>query len=299
MLTMAGGHVIIVHMGNRFLPDFYDAAREVLEGAGVLCGRPIPLSECWIIARYRLQEPGFTPRSVMMVAAPYYTKAAAGGAHCRRTISLYAVPRDYHIFYSELFAELRERLGPLYPDVKFKCFADDSPIGEVAAASKAGLGMVGDNGMLLTQRYGSFVFLGEVISDIDISEPDKTYEAVRCDGCGRCQAACPCDCTGAPDKRERCLSALTQSKTEPDDVTLKLMRERGTVWGCDECQLVCPYNENPEETPIEWFRRELILAPTEAELKSMTVEEFKNRAYSWRGRSVIIRNIKATQSGDN
>lgn len=299
MLTMPGGRVIIIYMKNEALPDFYDAARKIAEEAGVLCGRPIPISECRIIAPHKLDEPSFTPRSIMMLAAPYYTKAAAGGAQCRRTISLYAVPRDYHIFYAELFAEFRERLEPLYPDVKFKCFADSSPIGEVAAASKSGLGMVGESGLLITRRYGSFVFLGEIITDIEVSEPGKTYEVERCDGCGRCKAACPCECTDSDDKRERCLSALTQSKKGLSENALRLMREKGTVWGCDECQLVCPYNEAAEETPIEWFRRDLILSPSETELSAMTEEEFRARAFSWRGRAVISRNIKAVESGEN
>ena len=80
MLTMPGGRVIIIYMKNEALPDFYDAARKIAEEAGVLCGRPIPISECRIIAPHKLDEPSFTPRSIMMLAAPYYTKAAAGGA---------------------------------------------------------------------------------------------------------------------------------------------------------------------------------------------------------------------------
>jgi epoxyqueuosine reductase len=299
MLTMPNARVIIICMKNKVLPDFYAAARAVLEEASVLCGEPIPLSECKIISPHKLNSLDFLPRSVMMIAAPYYSRAAEGSAQCRRTLSLYAVPRDYHIFFSELFAELRERLAPLYPGTKFACFADNSPIGEVAAASKAGLGMIGESGLLITKRFGSFVFLGEIISDIEVGNPGKTYDIKRCDGCGRCTAACPCECTDVADKKNRCLSALTQSKKDPDEETLELMRREGTVWGCDVCQLVCPYNENPEETPIQWFRRDLILAPTENGLAAMTDEEFRSRAFAWRGRSVIGRNLKALGGDEN
>lgn len=298
MLTMVAAHVIILNMNNGDLSGFYAAARNVIESASVICGRPIPLTECKVISPHKLNAPGFTPRSVMMLAAPYYTKAAASSSECRRTLSLYAVPRDYHIFYEELFSELRERLEPLFPCVKFRCFADNSPIGEVGAASKAGLGMIGENGLLITRRFGSFVFLGEIISDIELPDDGKEYNVELCDGCGRCTSACPCDSTASPEKRERCLSALTQSKKEPDAATLEIMKKQGTVWGCDACQLVCPYNEAPEETPIEWFRRDLILAPTEDGLASMSEEEFRMRAFSWRGRSVIDRNIKAMKDSE-
>ncbi len=310
MLTTRGARAIIINMENKVIPDFFAAARAVIESASVLCGNPIPLSECKVISPHKLDVPGFVPRSVLMFAAPYYSRMAAGDSHCRRTVSLYAVPRDYHIFFSELFAELKEKLTPEFPDVKFMCFADNSPIGEVAAASKAGLGMVGDNGLLITRRYGSFVFLSELICDIEPGEPGREYKVERCDGCGRCTAACPCECVDASDpsadrsadKRARCLSSLTQAKSEPDEAVVSLMRGEGdapaTVWGCDACQLVCPYNEDPGETQIEWFRRDLILNPTADEIESMTDDEFYKRAFSWRGRGVIGRNLKIAQGGE-
>ena len=284
-----------------------------MHSAGVESGAVIPLSACRVIAPHKLAEQGFEPRSVLMFAAPYFSSEAAGDTHCKRSVSLYAVPRDYHIFFSELFAALREQLEPRFPGVKFICFADNSPIGEVAAASKAGLGMVGDNGLLITRRYGSFVFLGELIADLEIGDQDNPCQIERCDGCGRCTSACPCECIASDrgvdssdpaadhsdDKRARCLSSLTQAKVAPDGSTTALMRGEGdapeTVWGCDACQLVCPYNEHPEETPIEWFRRDLILAPTEEGLAAMTDEEFAKRAFSWRGRGVIERNLKIVE----
>lgn len=290
--------------------DFFAAAKAVLDAASVECGHPIPLSECRIISPHKLEVPGFEPRSVLMFAAPYFSREAAGDTGCPRSISLYAVPRDYHIFFAELFSELRERLGASFPDVKFMCFADNSPIGEVGPASKAGLGMIGDNGLLISRRYGSFVFLGELICDLDISEPGKLYPVERCDSCGNCQKACPVQCVDtddpaadhSADKRARCLSSLTQTKSEPGSEVTSLMRGEGdspvTAWGCDTCQLVCPYNIAPEETPIEWFRRDLILAPTKEGLAAMSDEEFKRRAFSWRGRSVIERNLQIVGSNE-
>ncbi len=278
--------------------DFFAAAQSILTSASVLCGEPLPFSECRVIAPHKIAALGFEPHSVLMFAAPYFSHDAAGDTHCQRSISLYAVPRDYHLFFAELMNELRERLNPRFPGVKFECFADNSPIGEVGAASKAGLGMIGDNGLLINRKYGSFMFLGELICDIPADESGKKYEVELCGHCGNCRAACPCECIDgqAVDKRARCLSSLTQAKSAPGDEIEALMRgERGadaTIWGCDTCQLVCPYNISPEETPIEWFRRDLILRPTEEGLAAMTEDEFASRAFSWRGRSVIERNLK-------
>ena len=114
-----------------------------------------------------------------------------------------------------------------------------------AVGCAAGLGVLGDNGLLITPRWGSFVFIGEIIT---LSEaPPEPAPLKFCAHCGRCSAACP-----SPDS---CLSALTQKKGALSAGEEELIRRSGSVWGCDICQLACPCNDGAEETAIPEFAR--------------------------------------------
>ena len=115
--------------------------------------------------------------------------------------------------------------------------------------------------------------------------------ARTCDGCGACLEACP---TGIlAGKGCECLSELTQRKGELAAQTVALMKKVGTVWGCDECQRACPYNSDPAVTPIEYFHRERLTRVSLSDINAMSDEEFSRRAYAWRGRKVIVRNLEA------
>ena len=115
-------------------------------------------------------------------------------------------------------------------------------------------------------------------------------EVGGCAHCGKCKSACP---TGIlRGEGSSCLSEITQRKGDLSEDELTLMREYNTVWGCDICQNVCPYNKNPKATPIEFFRKDRITRLTKEVLESMSEPEFKTRAFSWRGRGVLERNLK-------
>jgi len=281
---------------NKVLHPFFESVENIFYKAGIEFYGVIPFSECRIILPHKIAGCGFDVRSVIVFIAPYYSREiiTENNNLCNRTISVYAVPRDYHVFFAELFAELEEELNLIYPEIKFKGFSDDSPIGEVGAGARAKLGVIGENGLLLNKKYGSFIFIGEILVDLEIPEQDQPLEVEFCDGCGKCREVCPRECIEGDElnKRKNCLSALTQSKSAPDEETANLMRDNITAWGCDECQLVCPYNRSPEETPIEWFKKELIASPTSDILNNLSDEEFARRAFAWRGRNVIERNIK-------
>jgi epoxyqueuosine reductase QueG len=106
-----------------------------------------------------------------------------------------------------------------------------------------------------------------------------------CLHCGKCQAACP---TGG----DGCLSEITQRKGELTESQIGYIKKGGMVWGCDMCQNACPLNDSAEETPIAFFRKERIASLDREVLSMMSDEEFKKRAFSWRGRGVLERNIK-------
>ena len=163
----------------------------------------LPLSACRITRPYLLERAKIQSGTVFMLAIPYRTPACD---EPNRTISTYAVSRDYHLFFEELFNELLPYLAEEFPNNRFAAFADHSPISELHAAAHAGLGVIGKNGLLLTQKYGSYVFLGEIITDLKI--PCRAHEVNFCMDCGACENACPT----AVAEKNLCLSALSQKK---------------------------------------------------------------------------------------
>lgn len=235
------------------------------------------------IAPEIMARESFTPRSVIVFLIPYY-------AGKTENLSVYAASLDYHLCIREISDRLVLLMKELYPENCFKAYGDHSPIDEVGAALRAGLGIRGDNGLFINEKYGSYVFVSDLVTDIEPSELSAVNEEIRgCIHCGRCKTACP---TGIlRGEGDDCLSAITQRKGELSEDEARLMRKYGTVWGCDLCQSVCPYNENPINTPIEFFYRDRIALLTSDLLASMSKEEFKRRAFGWRGRAVVERNL--------
>ncbi|MBE6563834.1 MAG: epoxyqueuosine reductase [Ruminococcaceae bacterium] len=232
----------------------------------------LPFSACRILQPHKLRNCGEV-KTVLLLLTPYYDGDAAD-----RNLSLYAVPRDYHLFFRELFAGLREAFALDHPGASFHAFADSSPIDEVDAAAKAGLGLFGDNRMLIEERYGPFVFIGEVLTDADI--PCESGEVRECEHCGRC--AC---------SHEVCLSSLTQKKGELSGEEKAALRNHPLVWGCDDCLLACPHAKNVEKTPIPFFKTDKQYRLTHEMLENMDEEAFSSRAYSWRKRETVLRNL--------
>lgn len=254
---------------------------------------PIPLSECEIRKPYLLEREGITDGTVIMLAAPYFTRACLAPD---RNVSAYAVSRDYHGFYRELFDELLPLLRKTYPNERFAGFADHSPIAELQAAARAGLGVIGKNGLLITSRYSSYVFLGELVTTAKI--PSKTYPIQSCIGCGKCRRACPMEKIGD------CLSAMTQKKGDLTDAEKEHLLRYGSVWGCDICQDVCPHTVSAIRagtifTPIPYFEQDAIPHLSLQTLDEMSDATFSERAYAWRGRETIRRNLILSETNES
>lgn len=267
--------------------------RRALEKTGLLVGAPLRFSDCPLVNPSLLTRRlgDALPQSVLMLAAPYDT-----GDGENRNLSLYAVPRDYHLFWKEFFGEFLPALERLFPGEHFFGFADHSPIDERLSAARAGLGCLGENGLLLTPRYGSYVFLGEILSTLPPERwteegalPPVPEELPRCSGCGACRTACPMNADGL----EGCLSHLTQQKGELAPETVAAMQKYGTCWGCDVCQTACPLNAGAAPTPIAFFREARLPHLTPEALSAMSEDEFSSRAYAWKGRTTISRNLTA------
>ena len=277
-------------------------APTMLDTIQSLLGTPacaIPLSFCKPAKTYLLAKVGISceQATAILFAIPYVMTSDAEDT--ARNISLYAVPKDYHGYLQELNKTMLPILECSFPANRFAIFADHSPICEVDAAARAGLGVMGLNGLLITPRYGSFVFLAEIITDADFETvtgqdlPCFPSEPPLCEECGACLKACPAGCRLG--ERAGCLSALTQKKGDLTADETDRIQKNGLVWGCDACQLSCPHNirviQNGIDTPIPYFRENRLSHLDTAALDTMSDVEFASRAYAWRGRSVIRRNL--------
>ena len=254
----------------------------------------LPLSACRVIRPYLLERANISSGTVFMMAVPYFTPACEDKS---RNISAYAVSRDYHLFFEELFGELLPYLAKKFPNNRFAAFADHSPISELHAAVRAGLGVIGKNGLLLTEKYGSYVFLGEIITDLEI--PCEVQAVKLCENCGACANSCP----AIVSEKSLCLSALSQKKGTLTKEEQALLCATNTVWGCDRCQECCPYNQRAKRrgtiyTSIPFFHKDTIPSPCVEDIENMPEEEFAKRAYSWRGRETILRNLHLCKKGD-
>lgn len=241
--------------------------------------------ECLDVCRaYLTEREGLVPRSAVIFLIPYFSVEGVN-------LSSYAVARDYHAYIRSVTERLSTALSAVYPEYKYLGFGDHSPINERRAASIAGLGILGDNGLLINERYGSYVFIAELITDAppELLGEVAPREPLRCSGCSACIAACP---TGRLSSLAPCLSEITQRKGELSEEEISLMLSAGTVWGCDACQRVCPHNQNAKSTPIKFFTEALLPELSTEAITKMSDSEFSERAYSWRGKNTVQRNLK-------
>lgn len=202
-------------------------------------------------------------------------------------LSVYAQVKDYHLYIRELSERFQRFLEENKIALSFKGFADSSPLAERDAALGAGLCVLGQNGLCINEKYGSYFFIGSFFFHQALSS-EKRVEIKKCAGCGLCEKACP---TGAIFDRERkkCLSLLSQKKSLTEEEK-SLLEQAECKWGCDLCQSVCPMNQKAQKTPIAFFQTEHISSLSQ-EAISLPKKEFLSRAFSWRGREILRRNL--------
>ena len=251
----------------------------------------LSLKDCTILRPYLLERAGISPENgcVLMLAVPYLSEKALAA---ERNVSLYAVAKDYHLYFGRLWGTLLPLLEKEFPGYHFAGFSDHSPIDEIGAAAMAGLGILGDNHLLITREYGSFIFLGELITDYPANVQEKAPVG-HCPSCRSCRAACPIHFSG----NEICRSSLSQKKGKLSDEEAEIQSSSQLIWGCDICQLSCPLNQKAigngtAFSPIPFFGEDLLPYLTEEMVRNMSEEEFRSRAYAWRGRDVLLRNLR-------
>lgn len=226
----------------------------------------------------------------------------------RGWLSRYCRGRDYHHVLGQKLTALAAWLEQRVPGARTRVCVDTSPPLDRAVAERAGLGFFGQSTNLITRRFGTWVFLGEILTDMAL-HPDSPG-AGTCGGCTRCIDACPTGALVGPYvlNSDACLSYITQEK---GFVPERYRRSLGNfLFGCDICQDVCPYNlrvgvepgRDPEllATPVPGGEA----GPPLSDVLSMTRSQFQRwfrpTAAGWRGKTVLQRNalIALGNSGD-
>jgi epoxyqueuosine reductase len=190
-------------------------------------------------------------------------------------VSRYAMGRDYHKLMRRRIQKLATKIETQYGQFGYRCFVDSAPILEKALARNAGLGWIGKHSNLINPKTGSWFFLGEIYTDLPL-EIDKPFTEHHCGSCNACIDVCPTQAIVAPmqvDAR-RCISYLTiELRSAIPEEFRKMIGNR--VYGCDDCQLICPWNKFAKNTEEDDFRvRNGLDAPTLIELFAWTEAEF-------------------------
>ena len=216
-------------------------------------------------------------RSLVVVGLNYYTPHGLSVEPARGAISRYSWGLDYHQLLRARLETLRTALEALAPGSRTHLFVDTSPVLEKGVAEAAGLGWRGKHTNLLRKRYGSWFFLGGLATDLllDYDRPARDH----CGTCSRCITACPTGAIVAPyvlDSR-LCISYLTIELREPIPRSLRAM-VGNRIFGCDDCQDVCPWNRFASTTPVPGFEpEEGNLNPLLLDLLGMSKEEWTRR----------------------
>lgn len=178
--------------------------------------------------------------SLIMLAINYYSQEKEEADDMK--IARYARGRDYHKYIGNLLKQFTRKLEETFPGESFRFYVDYGPFLERTYAERAGIGFIGKNGNIITDAFGSWVLLAEVITSLEMSYDTPSIR--KCGSCTKCLTNCPTNAfvsEGILDAK-RCISYYTiESKAEsiPEDIRSKM---KGWAFGCDICQEVCPFN---------------------------------------------------------
>jgi epoxyqueuosine reductase len=252
-------------------PDLAALARDIKQWGVALGFQQIGVSDCdlthaeprlteWLargwhgdmdyMARHgvkRARPAELVPGTLRVITARmnYMPEARAADAVLRSPgaayVSRYALGRDYHKVLRRRLQQLSDRISAAIGPFSYRAFTDSAPVMEVALAQKAGVGWRGKHTLLLNREAGSYFFLGEIYTDLPLPVDAPVTE--HCGSCAKCITACPTGAIVAPYELDarRCISYLTiEHKGAIPEALRPLIGNR--VYGCDDCQLACPWN---------------------------------------------------------
>ena len=236
-----------------------------------------------------IEKCGFTQyngKSAIVCLFPYFQ------GYCEGNLSLYARSVDYHLIIREKLGMLSDFIRTLSPEAECASFADIGPEIERLLAYNAGLGFYGKNGMLINDDLGSYFFIGYILCDLPLSL-DKPLDK-SCIGCNACINACVGGALKSGFEISNCASHISQKKGDLTEGEIDILKKSGLIFGCDTCQRVCPHN-NITPKPMKEFTDDLIHSLNIEDIENLSNKEFmrkyKNRAFSWRGKNVLLRNL--------
>lgn len=218
-------------------------------------------------------------RSVVVVALNYYTPHQHRASSASGKVSRYAWGDDYHEVVGDKLRELLSWTKKQWPEADGKVCVDIQPTMDKAWAVRAGLGWMGKHTNLITHEYGSWVFLGELLLNLELEDADKEV-ADQCGSCTLCIDACPTSAIVEPYvvNSSLCISHATIESRAPqisEEVAAKL---EGWLYGCDICQDVCPWNHMTPATDESRFEpRDGNINPSLAEIRKLTPESYAAR----------------------
>ncbi|MDJ1182776.1 tRNA epoxyqueuosine(34) reductase QueG [Roseofilum casamattae] len=217
--------------------------------------------------------------SIISVSLNYYTSHQRPEGKEYGKISRYAWGRDYHRVIEKKLKALAQWLREWDEDVQVKAYVDTGPVQDKLCAQTAGLGWIGKHGNLITRKYGSWVFLAELLTNLSLTA-DRPHTP-HCGTCTRCIDACPTDAIAQPFvvDANRCIAYHTIENRSPELPETIRDRLHGWVAGCDICQDVCPWNQRfAQPTTVEEFHPYPDnLAPQLTELANLDEEEWNRR----------------------
>jgi epoxyqueuosine reductase len=234
-------------------------------------------------------------RSLLILAMNYYARSDTGIGTLQGRISRYARGEDYHRLMDERMRALLAFVKRAAPAAQGVCYADTGPVMEKAWGACSALGWMGKHSNLITREMGSWFFLGVMLLDVDLDCDPAAAD--RCGTCTRCLTACPTGAIVAPHVVDArlCISYLTiELKGAIPHCLRPLIGNR--IFGCDDCQEVCPWNRFAAETSEpRWPPSSGSLAPALAPLACMTAQEFnarfRNSPIRRAGRNGLVRNV--------
>lgn len=224
----------------------------------------------------------------LMKDAPKGTKEERRGIFCRASWGL-----DYHYILRDRLEKLEKFILEKVPDAKIKSMVDTGELSDRAVAERAGIGWSGKNCAIISPEFGSYIYLGEMITTIPFSPDQQIMD--QCGTCTKCIDACPTDALvqGGQINAQRCISFLTQTKTFLPEQFREKIGNR--VYGCDTCQQVCPHNKGKDlHIHAEMEPDPEVAKPKLKSLLQISNRDFKENfgsvAGSWRGKKPIQRN---------
>ncbi|MEA3496293.1 MAG: tRNA epoxyqueuosine(34) reductase QueG [Bacteroidota bacterium] len=224
-----------------------------------------------ISKRKNPQELVENSKSVISLLLNYYPQEKQN-PDTKYQISKYAYGRDYHKVLKKKLKSLTAFIEKCTGEKNARFFVDTAPVFEKAWAEKSGIGWIGKNTLLINQKYGSFVFLGEIIIDLELNYDQAIEE--QCGSCTKCIDACPTNALIEAYKIDsnKCISYQTIENNNPS----LNFDTHNWVYGCDICQNVCPYNkEIPITEESDFLIKEVIKNYTDKDWKNLDEKKFE------------------------